>query len=182
MAKTNWVIDPTHSEIGFKIKHLMFTNVSGKFEKYEATAESDGDDFANAKIEMELDMASINTNDASRDTHLKSADFFDVEKFPKAKFVATKFAKNSDGDFDLEGDLTMRETTFPVHLKAEFGGIMKDPWGNIKSAFSITGKIKRSDWGLHWNAALETGGVLLSEEVRIFCEVQLVKQVVTAVA
>ncbi len=178
MAKTNWAIDPTHSEIGFKIKHLMFSNVSGKFEKYEGTAVSDGDDFSNAKVELELEMSSVSTNDAGRDAHLKNADFFDVEKFPKAKFVATKFVKNSDGDFDLEGDLTLKEVTHPVHLKAEFGGIMKDPWGNIKSAFSITGKLNRSTWGLNWNSALEAGGVLVSDEVRIICEVQLVKQVV----
>lgn len=182
MAKTTWAIDPTHSEIGFKIKHLMFTNVSGKFEKYDAKVESDGDDFANAKIEFEIDMASLNTNDTSRDTHVKSADFFNVEQFPKAKFVATKFVKNTEGEFDLHGDFTMVGVTKEIHLKAEFGGLMKDPWGNIKSAFSVTGKINRMDWGLHWNAALETGGVLLSEEVRIFCEVQLLKVVAEAAA
>jgi polyisoprenoid-binding protein YceI len=182
MATTKWVIDPTHSEIGFKVKHLMFSNVSGKFDKFEATVESDGDEFSNSKIELSIDAASINTNDASRDGHVRSAEFFDAETFPKLKFTATKFQKAADGNYELIGDLTIKDVTKAVHLAAEFGGIAKDPWGNIKSAFTVTGKINRKDWGLNWNAALETGGVLLSEEVRINCEVQLLKQVEVAVA
>lgn len=177
MAKTKWAIDPTHSEISFKVKHMMFTNVSGKLGTYEAVVETDGDDFTNSTIVFTGDPGSINTGDASRDAHLKAADFFDHEKFPQIKFVSTKFVKLSNGEYELLGDLTMLSHTKPVTLSVEYGGLMKDPWGNIKAAFAVTGKINRKDWGLNWNAALEAGGVLVSEEVRINCEIQLVKQV-----
>ncbi|MEO8148185.1 MAG: YceI family protein [Bacteroidia bacterium] len=177
MATTKWVIDPTHSEIGFKVKHMMFTNVSGKFDKYEATVETNGDDLTNSKIEFTAETGSVNTGDASRDAHLKTADFFDPEKFPQLKFVSTRFEKTANGEFELQGQLTMHDITKLVKLSVEYGGLMKDPWGNIKAAFSVTGKFNRKDWGLNWNAALEAGGLLVSEEVRINCEIQLVKQV-----
>ena len=174
--KTKWVIDPTHTEIGFKVKHMMFTNVSGKIDNYEATIETDGDDFANAVISFSGDATSISTGSADRDKHLLSVDFFDVEKFPKMDFSTTSFTKVDNENFELKGDLTLHGVTKPVTLAVESAGLMKDPWGNIKAAFSITGKINRKDWGLTWNAALETGGVLVSEEVRIIAEVQLIKQ------
>lgn len=174
--KTKWVADPTHTEIGFKVKHMMFTNVSGKVDKYEATVETDGDEFANAVISFSGDAASISTGSADRDKHLLSADFFDVEKFPTMDFTATSFTKVDEENFALKGDLTLHGITKPVTLAVESAGLMKDPWGNIKAAFNITGKINRKDWGLTWNAALETGGVLVSEEVRINAEVQLIKQ------
>lgn len=177
MATTKWVIDPTHSEIGFKVKHLMFTNVSGTFGKYEAIVESNNDDFTEAKIELKIDVASISTKDASRDSHLTSADFFNVEQFQNIIFKSASMKKTGENLFELHGDLTMRDITKRVKLDVEYSGLMKDPWGNIKTAFVVSGKIHRKDWGLNWNATLETGGVLLSDEVKIHCEVQLTKKV-----
>jgi polyisoprenoid-binding protein YceI len=174
--KTKWVIDPTHTEIGFKVKHMMFTNVSGKIGKYDANIETTGDDFTNAVVEFTGETDSITTGVADRDAHLLSPDFFDAAQFPKINFQAASLKKIDEGDFEITGDLTLHGETKPVKLSAEFGGLMKDPWGNIKAAFSITGKINRKDWGLNWNAALETGGVLVGEEVRIIIEVQLIKQ------
>ena len=174
MATTKWTIDSTHSEIGFKVKHMMFTNVSGKFDSYEATIITDGDNFENASIEFSADINSINSNNADRDNHLKSGDFFDVENHPKLTFKATSFTKKGD-DFELVGDLTLRGVTKPVKLEAEFSGLMKDPWGNTKAGLNITGKINRKEWGLNYNAALETGGVLISEDVRLNIELQLIK-------
>ncbi len=177
MATTKWSLDPTHSEIGFKVKHLMFTNVSGSFKTFTASAETAGDDFSDAKIEFSAEVESISTNNEQRDQHLKSADFFDAASFPTMSFTASNFTVKSDGEYDLSGNLTMHGVTHPVKLVAEFGGIVKDPWGNIKAGFSLNGKINRKDFGLHWNAALETGGVMVSEEVKIHAEIQLVKQV-----
>ena len=174
--KTKWAIDPTHTEIGFKVKHMMFTNVSGKIVKYDATVETDGDEFNNAVIEFSADADSITTANADRDAHLLSSDFFDATQFPKLSFIATSFNKTDDADFELTGDLTLHGITKPVKLAVEFGGLMKDPWGNIKAAFNINGKINRKDFGLTWNAALETGGVLVSDEVKIIADVQLIKQ------
>ncbi|MBP4140446.1 YceI family protein [Flavobacterium sp. I-SCBP12n] len=176
MTTTKWAIDPTHSEIGFKVKHMMFTNVSGKFTKFDASIESDETDFENAKIQFTGAIDSIATGNADRDTHLVSADFFDAEKFPEIKFVATSFTKIKDSEYDLTGDLTMHGVTKSIKLPAEFSGLMKDPWGNTKLAFSLEGKINRKDWGLNWNSALETGGVLVGEEVRLVIELQFIKQ------
>lgn len=176
MATTKWTLDPTHSEIGFKVKHLMFTNVSGNFKTFTVTAETDGDNFGNAKVEFSADTDSINTNNEQRDQHLKSADFFDAVTFPKVSFSATKLADAGEGNFELTGNLNLHGVVQPVALAVEFGGIVKDPWGNIKAGFSINGKINRKDFGLNWNAALETGGVMVSEEVKINGEIQLVKQ------
>ena len=174
--KTKWAIDPTHTEIGFKVKHMMFTNVSGKITKYDATIETDGDEFSHAVIELTADTDSITTANADRDAHLLSPDFFDATQFPKLNFSATSFIKTDGADFELTGDLTLHGTTKSIKLAVEFGGLMKDPWGNIKAAFNVTGKINRKDFGLTWNAALETGGVLVSDEVKIIAEVQLIKQ------
>lgn len=176
MATIKWALDPTHSEIGFKVKHLMFTNVSGSFKTFSVTAETDGDNFNNAKVEFSADTDSISTNNEQRDDHLKAADFFDAASFPKITFNATHFADAGNGNFELTGDLNMHGVVHPVKLDVEFGGIVKDPWGNIKAGFSATGKLNRKDFGLNWNAALETGGVMVSEEVKIHAELQLVKQ------
>ena len=174
--KTKWAIDPTHTEIGFKVKHMMFTNVTGKISKYEAVVETSGDDFTGGLIEFSADTDSITTGNADRDAHLLSPDFFDAAQFPAINFTVSSFKKLDEGDFSISGDLTLHGQTRPIVLTAEFGGLMKDPWANIKAAFSISGKINRKDWGLTWNAALETGGVLVSEEVRLIAEVQLIKQ------
>ncbi|MEO5893146.1 MAG: YceI family protein [Ferruginibacter sp.] len=174
--KTTWVIDPTHTEIGFKVKHMMFTNVSGKITKYDAVIETGDDQFSNAAIRFTGEVDSITTGNADRDAHLLSPDFFDAAQFPKLNFAATNFTKLDEGDYELTGDLTLSGVTKEVKLPVEFGGLMKDPWGNIKAAFNITGKINRKDWGLTWNASLDAGGVLVSDEVRINAEIQLIRQ------
>jgi polyisoprenoid-binding protein YceI len=174
--KTKWTLDPAHSEIGFKVKHMMITNVSGSFEKFDAQVETTGVDFTTAKIEFTADVSSITTSNTDRDTHLKSADFFDAANHPQLKFVSTKLERKDDDNYLVHGNLTIRDITKPVKLNAEFGGIGKDPWGNEKAGFTITGKINRTDYKLNWNAALEAGGVLVGEEVKIHAELQLVKQ------
>ncbi|GEC80168.1 YceI family protein [Flavobacterium aquatile] len=176
MSTKKWLIDPTHSEIGFKVKHMMFTNVTGKFQNYSASIETEGDDFENAKIEFSGAIDSITTGNTDRDAHLLSADFFDAEQFPEIKFEATSFKKIDEADFELKGNLTLHGVTKQVQLDTEFSGLMKDPWGNTKAGFIISGKINRKDWNLNWNAALETGGVLVSEEVRLNIELQFIKQ------
>lgn len=176
MSTTKWVIDPTHSEIGFKVKHMMFTNVSGKFTKFDASIETEGDDFEGAKIHFSGDIDSVSTGNTDRDGHLLSADFFDAAQFPKITFEATSFTKEDEGDFELTGDLTLHGQTKSVKLAAEYSGQMKDPWGNTKAGFALSGKINRKDWGLNWNSALETGGVLVSDEVRLVIELQFIKQ------
>lgn len=175
MNTTKWIIDPTHSEIGFKVKHMMFTNVSGRFLKYEGTFLTDGDNFENASISFSADIDSIDTGNTDRDNHLKSADFFDATSHPKLSFTASSFSKSGDG-YEMAGDLSVHGATKFVKLPVEFSGLMTDPWGNTKAGLIITGKINRKDWGLNWNAALETGGVLVSEEVRLNIELQLIRQ------
>ncbi|MCC6599077.1 MAG: YceI family protein [Crocinitomicaceae bacterium] len=175
MSTVKWNLDPSHSEIGFKVKHLMITNVSGAFEKFNVKAETEGGNFSSAKIEFTAEAGSVNTGDEQRDKHLKSADFFDAENHPELKFVSTGLEKKSDEEYVLNGNLTIRGTSHPVKLKAEFGGIGKDPWGNEKAGFSLSGKLNRKDFNLNWNAALEAGGVLVSDEVRLYAEIQLVK-------
>jgi polyisoprenoid-binding protein YceI len=175
MENLKWAIDPTHSEIGFKVKHMMFSNVSGKFEKFEANAESTGNDFDNATFDFSAETTSIYTGNADRDNHLRSADFFDVESFAALTFKSSAMKKVSDENYELHGDLTIKGISKPVKLSVEFGGIAQDPWGNTKAGFTLTGKINRKEWGLNWNAALEAGGVLVSEEIRLNIDVQLVK-------
>jgi len=175
MATTKWAIDPTHTEVSFKVKHLMVSNVNGIFGKFEGALETEGENFENAKAEFSADIDSISTNNADRDGHLKSGDFFDAEKFPKLSFKSTSFVKTSDDEYKLTGDLTIRDVTKNVSLNAEFGGNATDPWGNQKAGFTITGKFNRKDFGLVWNAPLETGGLLLSDEVKVNIELQVVK-------
>jgi polyisoprenoid-binding protein YceI len=176
-TKTKWGIDTAHSEIGFRVKHLMVTNVRGTFKEYDASIYTTGKDFMTAEIDMWINPASISTNEEKRDGHLKSGDFFDVEKFKEINFTGNTFEKKDDnGRYALYGELTMKGVKKQIELDVEFGGIVKDPWGNEKAIFSVNGKINRKDWNLGWNAALETGGVLVSEDVWISCELQLVKQ------
>lgn len=175
MATTKWVLDPTHSELLFKVKHLMITNVKGEFRNF--SAEIDGEDFTKAPVKVTIDSSSVFTNNDDRDNHLKSGDFFDVENHKELTFKSTSFEKVDDNEFKLKGMLTIKGVSKEVVLDVEFGGTNKDPWGNEKAGFSLTGKINRKEWGLNWNAALESGGVLVSDEVKIQAEVQFVKQV-----
>lgn len=176
-APVKWTIDPMHSEVQFKVKHMMISTVTGSFQKYDADIEVVGDDLSTAKVDFRAEVDSISTNNAQRDAHLKSQDFFSGEKHPHIRFVKTGAKPvDHDGSWTLYGDLTMNGVTRPVELSVEWGGVMKDPYGNTKAGISVHGKVNRKDWGINWNAALEAGGLLVSDEVRITCEVQLVKQ------
>lgn len=173
MATTKWTLDPAHSELQFKVKHLMITNVTGTFSIVSGAVEAEDDKFSHAKVTFTADPKSITTNNEQRDGHLKTADFFEVEKHPEIKFESQDFNAATG---KIEGNLTIKGVTKPVTLDIDFHGVNKDPWGNEKAGFSLTGKINRKDWNLNWNAALETGGVLVSDEVKIIGEVQLAKQ------
>ncbi len=173
-TNTKWVLDPTHSELLFKVRHMMISNVKGEFKSFNATI--NGEDFSTAQVSVNIDVASIFTNNEDRDNHLKSADFFDAENNGTITFVSSAFTPKSEDEYTLIGALTVKGVSKEITLDVAFGGINKDPWGNEKAGFSVSGKINRADFGLTWNAALETGGVLVSEEVKINAEVQFVKQ------
>jgi polyisoprenoid-binding protein YceI len=171
-----WKIDPTHSDVEFKIRHLMITNVTGYFGKYEGTAESTSDDFTDAKITFEADVNSITTKNEQRDQHLLAEDFFHAAQYPKLTFVSTGVKKVDDENYKIAGDLTMRGVTKPVELAVEFSGIVKDPYGQTKAGFEIKGKVNRKDFGVSFNAVTDNGGVMLGEDVKLQASVQLVKQ------
>jgi polyisoprenoid-binding protein YceI len=176
MVSKRWVLDPAHTQIQFKVKHMMITTVTGSFNDYEATVETEEEDFMRARISFSADVNSLSTGNADRDAHLKGPDFFDAEKFPKVTFKATKYENvDNDGSYELYGDLTVKDVTKNVKLDVEFGGVVKDPWGNTKAGFTINGKINRKDYGLQWNVVTEAGGVLVGEEVKIAIEVQLIE-------
>ncbi|RZJ90467.1 MAG: polyisoprenoid-binding protein [Chryseobacterium sp.] len=174
MSNIKWVLDPTHSEIFFKVKHLMITNVKGTFGTF--TASIDGEDFSKSPIAVTIEVNSITTNNADRDAHLKSGDFFEAEQYPEISFVSKSLDSKGDDEYKLSGDLTIKGITKPITLDVEFGGTNKDPWGNEKAGFEVKGKFNRSEFGLNWNSALETGGVLVSDEVKLEASVQFVKQ------
>ncbi|CAG0992681.1 hypothetical protein FLAV_02394 [Flavobacteriales bacterium] len=171
---TKWILDPTHSELTFKVKHMMIANVKGEFKNF--SVEVNGEDIFNSPLNVTVDASSISTNNTDRDNHLKSADFFDVENHKELSFKSTSFKQKDDDEYELKGLLTIKGISKEIKLEVEFGGINKDPWGNEKAGFSVEGKINRKNWGLNWNAALETGGVLVSEEVKIAGEIQFLKQ------
>jgi len=177
-----WKIDPAHSEIQFKVKHLMITTVTGYFKSFDLNVETETEDFNTTKsIVFTADVDSIDTNNAQRDTHLKSNDFFNAEQHPQLKFVGKKYESNGS-DATLHGDLTIREVTKPITLNVEFGGTVVDPWGQQKAGFTIDGKINRKDFNLTWDAVTEAGNVVVSNEIKIHAEVQLVRQTETVEA
>lgn len=168
---TKWSIDQSHSEIAFKVKHMMISTVTGHFEDFQATAKTDGDDFENASIEFSAKTASINTKNKDRDTHLKSDDFFNSEKFPELKFAS----KSMKGD-KLVGDLTIRDVTKEITLDVELNGVAVDPYGQTKAGFEIKGEVNRKDFNLTWNAVTEAGSIVVSDKVKLVIDVQLIKQ------
>jgi len=175
-TKTQWILDPTHSELIFKVKHLMISTVTGRFRKFDLTVETDGEDFA--KIEeakLVADLHSIDTNNEQRDNHLRSNDFFNADKFKQLVFEATRYEGDSS-EGKLYGDLTIRDITKTIVLEMEAGGIMTDPYGQTKAGFTLNGKINRKEFGLMWNAITEAGGVVVGDEVKIHAEIQLAKQ------
>ncbi|MBX5437960.1 MAG: YceI family protein [Thermoflavifilum sp.] len=172
MAKQIWKVDPAHSEILFKVRHMVISTVTGKFEKFDGTVETEDDRIDTAKVEFTIDTASVNTGVPDRDNHLRSDDFFNAQQFPQIRFVSTAFKKINDQQYRLEGNLTIRDITKLVELNVEYGGMVKDPWGNTRAGFVVTGKINRKDFGLKWNALLETGGAVVSDEVQVQCAVE----------
>jgi polyisoprenoid-binding protein YceI len=176
MAIKKWVLDPAHTQIEFKVKHMMISTVTGSFSEYDGNVETEEEDFMKAKVSFNVVVASLSTGNADRDAHLKGPDFFDVAKYPTISFNATKYESvDGDGSYELYGDLTVKEVTRNIKLDVEFGGVVKDPWGNTKAGFTINGKINRKDFGLVWNVVTEAGGILVGEEVKIACEVQLIE-------
>ena len=176
MANIQWKIDPTHSEIQFKVKHLMITTVTGHFKTFNLEVETETDDFTTAKkIEFTADIDSIDTNNAQRDTHLKSADFFNAEEHSQLRFVGTRYEAHGD-EAKLHGDLTIKGVTKPLTVTVDFGGIVVDPYGQTKAGFTVSGKISRKEFGLTWNAVTEAGQVVVSDEIKLQAEVQLVRQ------
>jgi polyisoprenoid-binding protein YceI len=175
--RTTWAIDPMHSEMLFKIKHLVISTVTGSFKKFQGTAITSGDDFNNAKVNFTIDVNSIDTNQRHRDEHLLSSDFFKSAAYPKIKFQSTSFTKESEGDYKMTGNLTIKEVTKPVILNVEYGGSQKDMYGNIKHGFEITGNINRKDFGMTYNAITEAGGLTLGEEVKVIANIQVARLV-----
>lgn len=169
-------IDAAHSEILFKVRHLMISNITGSFKKFDGTLEADAEDFTDAKVSFEADIDSIDTNSEQRDGHLKSDDFFSAAQFPKLTFVSTGITKENDEDYKLDGDLTIRDVTKNITLDVTYNGTTVDPWGQTKAGFELTGKINRKEFGLKWHAATETGGIVAGDEVKLILNVQLVKQ------
>ncbi len=174
-TKTVWTIDPTHSEIQFKVKHLVISTVTGHFRTFEGTVETVEDDFETATVKFSADTASVDTNQTQRDEHLRSADFFDSETYPKMTFESTSVEKTDEDTYKIAGDLTIKGITKPVELKAEFGGTMADFYGNLKAGFEITGKVNRKEYGLNWSAITEAGGIVVGDDVKLALNVQVAR-------
>ncbi|GAB4190218.1 MAG: YceI family protein [Thermoflexibacter sp.] len=173
---TNWSLDPSHSSVEFTVTHLVISEVTGKFKKFDVSVQSDKADFTDAKISFTADVNSIDTDNENRDKHLKGDDFFNAEKFPQIKFVGKSLKKITDKKYELVGDLTIRDVTKAVTLNVNYGGTVVDPWKNTKAGFKITGTINRKDYGLKWNVLTEAGGAVVSDEVEIAVKLELVKK------
>ena len=172
---TKWVLDPMHSEVQFKVKHLVISTVSGSFKNFEGSLETENDDFSDAKVEFSLDVDSIDTTQPQRDEHLKSAEFFDAATHPKISFKSTSLTKDGD-DYKLKGDLTIKGVTKPVSFNVEHGGIAGDFYGNTKAGFDVTGKINRKEFGLTWDGVTEAGSIVVGEDIKLIASVQFAKQ------
>ena len=182
MTTNNWNLDTVHSGINFSVRHMVVSKVRGRFTKFSGNVELDESDLARSVVEATIDTSSIDTGTAQRDDHLRSADFFDVEHFPQIQFRSTRIEKLGGDRYRLTGDLTIRDVTRPIAIDAEYGGRGKDPWGNERVGFTAKGALDRKDFGLKWNQALETGGVLVSDRVEIELEMQAVRAAATAAA
>jgi polyisoprenoid-binding protein YceI len=172
MARKKWTVDKAHSQIRFKVKHLMITTVAGNFTDYDVSVETEDDDFTTARILFTAQTNSVFTGSVERDAHIKSPDFFDVEKYPELKFVSASIEKKKENTYRLQGDITIKNKTKKLLLNVEFTGFVIDPWGKNKAGFIVTGKLKRKKFGLLWNVITDAGSALVGEEVKIECEVQ----------
>ncbi len=176
METTKWALDPTHSEIQFKVKHLLISTVTGQFKQFTATVETEGEDLSTAKVHLTADLSSISTNNEQPDAHLRSTDFFDAETHPQLTFEGTKLEKVDEENYKAHGILTIRGNSKPITLDVELGGKTVDPWGNTRLGFEISGKINRMDYGVKFGMISETGAALLGEEVKIQANAEFVKQ------
>ncbi len=176
LATTKWAIDPTHSEIGFKVKHLVISTVNGKFTEFDGSLVQTEEDFENAEIEFSTKIDSISTGVVDRDAHLKSDDFFNAAKYPEMTFVGTSFKKTGEDTYELIGDLNIRDVTKPITLDVTHGGTVVDPYGQTKAGFEISGNINRKEFNLSWSALTETGTVVVGEQVKLALNVQVVAQ------
>ena len=176
MANTKWALDPTHSEVHFKVRHLVVSNVSGHFKQIAATVETDGDDMSTAKVHFTADIDSISTNNEQRDGHLKTGDFFDAANHPKLIFEGTKLEQIEGENYKLHGKLTMRGVTKDVVLNAVYGGMIKDQWGHTRVGFEVSGKINRKDYGVSFGMVSDTGAIMLGEEVSISANAEFTKE------
>ena len=175
-SKTEWAIDQVHSAIIFKVRQLLIAQVNGAFKSYDASIYTYGRDFTTSEIDLWINVSSLSTGDEMRDKHLKSRDFFNVKKYKQITFRSGNIVQaDENGNYELWGDLTMMGVTKNIQLNVQFGGILNNPWGNECASFTVTGKINRSDWGLTWNSSLASGGLMVSDEVVISCEVELTK-------
>ena len=175
-AQTAWTVDKSHSKVGFSVSHLVITDVEGFFKDYEAQIKTDGDDFSKTQIDFNIKTSSIFTDNNDRDNHLRSDDFFNSEKFPQMAFKGKSMKKVSDKKYKLVGDLTIRDVTKQVELDVKYNGTVKDPWGNTKAGFKVTGEIDRFDYNLKWNKAIEAGSLVVGKEVELVIDLQLVKK------
>ena len=177
-----WTIDPSHSQIQFAVRHMMISNVRGRFEDFSGTVDFNENDLSTLAVDVSIDTASINTRDEKRDEHLRSADFFNSAEFPTMTFKSTGVEKVNDSNLKLHGNLTIMGTTKPVTLDIEYAGTVVSPWGTTSAGFSASAKINRKEWGLVWNATLEAGGLLVGEDIKIELELELVKEQVAVEA
>lgn len=175
MSTTTWALEPSHSEITFKVRHMMISNVSGQFKKFESKVETEGDDLTTADVTFSAEIDSISTNNEQRDGHLKSPDFFDAATYTQLVFESTSMEKTGDDTYTLHGNLTMRGVTNTIALDVEFGGIIKDPFGYTRAGFTVTGKVNRKDYGLNWSALTEAGGLVVSDDVKFEAHMEYVK-------
>jgi polyisoprenoid-binding protein YceI len=177
MAIVKWAMDPTHSEVTFRIRHLVISNISGTFGRFTIDAQTEDEDFTTAKVNFTAEVDSVNTGNEQRDGHLKTDEFFNAAQYPQIKFTASKYENvDNDGSYELYGDLTIRDVTKKVKFDVEFGGVIKDPWGNTRAGFSVNGKINRKEFGLKWHMTTEAGGLVAGDDVNIHCNFELIRQ------
>lgn len=178
-AQTNWSFDKAHSKIGFTVSHMVITDVDGKFNEYEGTVVTEGDDFEGAQVNFTIEANSINTDNERRDNHLRSDDFFAADEYPQITFTGKSMKKISENKYELVGDLTIRGTTKEIKLDVTHNGTVQDPWGNTKAGFKLAGSLDRFEYGLKWNTAIETGGLVVGKTVYLNIDIQLKKEVTT---
>jgi polyisoprenoid-binding protein YceI len=177
LKSQSWKIDEVHTKIRFSARHMIISEVEGEFKKFDFKMQHEGDEISNAQIEVTIEVNSLNTGSNDRDAHLRSADFFEVEKYPQMKFKSTSFEKVNDEQYKLRGDLTIKNITKRVELDVRYGGQIKDPWGNIRAGFNVRGTVNRFDYGLKWNNLMESGGAIVGKNINIIADIEVIKEV-----